>query len=52
MILVGMVLSLLTSNEGVSLKTAAFRIYSRNGRGRSKFPASILFDFRPYCRIG
>jgi hypothetical protein len=47
-----MVLSLLTSNVDVSLKTAAFRIYSQNRRERSKFPASILSDLRPYWRIG
>ena len=41
MVLLGMGFSLLTSNEGVSLKTAAFCFYSRNALIRLKFPASI-----------
>jgi hypothetical protein len=38
----------LTSNEGVSFKTAAFRIYSRNGAECPKFPASVSAKLRAY----
>src|SRR5260370_32828158 len=48
MVLFDMVFSLLTSNDGVSFKTTPFRIYSRNGAERAKFPASLWRKVRPY----
>jgi hypothetical protein len=39
-----MVFSLLTSNDGVSLKTTPFRIYSQNGVLRRKFHGSFLAE--------
>jgi hypothetical protein len=36
-----MILSLLASSDGISLETATFRIYSRNGAKRVKFPGSL-----------
>jgi hypothetical protein len=42
-----MVFSLLTSNDGVSLKTTAFQIYSRNAAKRLKFHGSLWRKVRP-----
>jgi hypothetical protein len=47
MILFDMVFSLLTSNGGVSLKTTAFQVYSRNGDKRLKFDGSAWRKVRP-----